>query len=423
MGRAAGGGGMKIAMVPRRFVQSEWGGTETVVLQTARCLKSLGHEAVIICPNALADSNRENIGGVEVVRTGYFYPYFGLSREARRMLDKKAGNMFSFSLLRTLMGAPHVDLIHLHTIKRVGGIGRFVARRRKIPYVVSLHGGVLDMPQSEEESFTEPTRGALEWGKLLGWAVGSRRVLDDAAAIVCVGQEEQRRTQAAYPGKKVIFLPNGVDLNRFAEGDGARFRAEHGIPNNAPMLLTVGRIDPQKNQRMLLDVVTQLTPKYPDLHLVLMGHVTNEEYRQALVQEITDRGLAGRVKLIPGLRADSPALVDAYHAADLFVLPSVHEPFGIVILEAWAAGRPVVASRVGGIPSFVEDGLDGLLVESGDAAGFADAITACLSNPDRAASLAKAGRDKARARYSWDAVTGQLLDLYREVLGEHPLCK
>ncbi len=413
---------MKIVMVPRRFVQSEWGGTETVVLQTARCLKSLGHETVIVCPNALADTNRENIGGVEVVRTGYFYPYLGLSREARHTLDKKGGNMFSFSLLRTLMGIPHVDLIHLHTLKRIGGIGRYVARRRKIPYVVSLHGGVHDVPQSEAESFTEPTRGALEWGKLLGWAVGSRRVLEDAAAIVCVGQEEQRRTQAAYPGKKVLFLPNGVDLNRFAQGDGARFRAEHGIPDGVPMLLTVGRIDPQKNQRMLLDVVARLTPKHPDLHLVLVGHVTNDEYRQALVQEMADRGLSGRVKLIPGLQADSASLVDAYHAANLFVLPSVHEPFGIVILEAWAAGRPVVASRVGGIPSFVEDGVDGLLVESGDAAGFADAVAACLSSPERAASMAAAGRHKARARYSWDAVTGQLLDLYREVLGEHPLC-
>jgi glycosyltransferase involved in cell wall biosynthesis len=408
-------------MVPRRFVQSDWGGTETVVLQTARCLKALGHDTVIVCPNALADSNSETIGGVEVTRTGYFYPYIGLGREGRRMLDKKGGNMFSFSLIRALMAVPNVDIIHLHTLKRVGGIGRCVARRRGIPYVVSLHGGVHDIPQSEVDSFTEPTRSALEWGKLLGWAVGSRRVLDDAAAIVCVGQEEQRRTQAVYPGKRVIFLPNGVDLNRFAHGDGARFRTEHGIPDGAPMLLTVGRIDPQKNQLMLLEVAARLTGGYPDLRLVLVGHVTNEEYRRAFVKEAEDRGLSNRVVLIPGLQADSTVLVDAYHAADLFVLPSVHEPFGIVILEAWAAGRPVVASRVGGIPSFVEDGVDGQLVEPENAAGFADAISACLSNPEQTASMAAAGQDKARARYSWDAVTGKLLDLYGEVLDERPL--
>jgi glycosyltransferase involved in cell wall biosynthesis len=127
------------------------------------------------------------------------------------------------------------------------------------------------------------------------------------------------------------------------------------------------------------------------------------------------------VVLVPGLQADNPALVDAFHAADLFVLPSSHEPFGIVILEAWAAGRPVVASRVGGIPSFVEDGVDGMLVEPGDAGGFADAVSACLSNSEKAASLAVAGQAKAGAHYSWEAVTGQLLELYREVLHEHPL--
>jgi glycosyltransferase involved in cell wall biosynthesis len=412
---------MKIAMVPRRFVQSDWGGTETVVLQTARCLKSQGHETVIVCPNALATSNAETIGGVDVIRTGYFYPYIGLRWEARHILDRKGGNMFSFSLLHRLAGIPDLDLIHLHTLKRVGGIGRHVARRRGIPYVVSLHGGVHDVPQSEAESFTEPTRGALEWGKLLGWAVGSRRVLDDAGAIVCVGLEEQRRTQAAYPGKRVIFLPNGVDLNRFAQGDGPRFRAKYGIPEGAPMLLTMGRIDPQKNQRMLLDVIVLLAPKHPDLRLVLVGHVTNETYHKALMREISERGLSDRVALIPGVAADSADLVDAYHAANLFVLPSVHEPFGIVILEAWAAGCPVVASRVGGIPSFVEDGLDGQLVEPDSVAGFAEAVTACLSNPQRATSMAVAGTGKARARYSWDAVTGQLLDLYQEVLREHTL--
>ncbi len=236
-----------------------------------------------------------------------------------------------------------------------------------------------------------------------------------------MGQEEQRRTQAVYPNKRVIFLPNGVDLDRFSQGEGARFRAKYGIPDSAPMLLTMGRIDPQKNQRMLLEVMAQLAPKHPELRLVLVGHVTNEEYRKSLVREIAERSLADQVILIPGVSADGTDLVDAYHAANLFVLPSVHEPFGIVILEAWAAGLPVVASRVGGIPSFVEDGVDGLLVESNDAAGFAEAVTSCLSNPERAASMAAAGNAKAHARYSWDAVTGQLLDLYREVLGEHPL--
>lgn len=414
---------MNIAMVPRRFVRTEWGGTETVVLQTSKTLKSLGHEVKIVCPNALADTNHEVVEGVEVVRVPYFYPYWGLKGNARTLMDKKGGNMFSFSLLRALLRSPKLDLIHLHTLKRVGGIGRHAARRRRIPYLVTLHGGVHDVPGEEAASWTEPAKGSVEWGKALGWWVGSRRVLDDAAAIICVGEEERRKTQAAYPGKRVLFLPNGVDSGHFSSGDGAGFRRKHGIPEGAPLLLNVGRIDAQKNQRLLLEALSMVLPDNPDARLLLIGHVTNEEYGALLRREISERGISGNVTLIPGLPADSGDLVDAYHAADLFVLPSSHEPFGIVILEAWAAGLAVVASRVGGVPAFVEDGRDGLLVESGDVAGFASAIRGCLKNPELARALSKRGREKACNQYSWESVSAKLEILYREALDENPLRK
>lgn len=414
---------MNIAMVPRRFVRSEWGGTETVVLQTGKTLKAMGHEVRIICPNALSGTGHEFIEGVEVARVPYFYPYWGLKEGARALMDKKGGNMFSFALMRALARAPGLDLIHLHTLKRVGGIGRHAARRRGIPYVVTLHGGVHDVPQDEAASWTEPTKGAVEWGKILGWWVGSRRVLDDAAAILCVGEEERRKTQEAYPGKRVLFLPNGVDAPRFAAGDGGRFRRRHDIPQGAPVLLNVGRIDPQKNQRLLLELLSSVLPAHPDTRLLLIGPMTNEGYGESLRRETAERGMARNVTLIPGLPADSDDLLDAFHAADVFVLPSIHEPFGIVILEAWAAGLPVVASRVGGVPAFVEDGQDGFLVDSGDLSGFVAAVNTCLDHPERAREMAEKGRQKARDQYSWESVTSKLEAVYREAVGENPLRK
>jgi glycosyltransferase involved in cell wall biosynthesis len=289
--------------------------------------------------------------------------------------------------------------------------------------VVTLHGGVHDVPQDEAASWTEPTKGAVEWGKILGWWVGSRRVLDDAAAILCVGEEERRKTQEAYPGKRVLFLPNGVDAPRFAAGDGGRFRRRHDIPQNAPVLLNVGRIDPQKNQRLLLELLSAVLPAHPDARLLLIGPMTNEGYGESLRRETAERGMARNVTLIPGLPADSDDLLDAFHAADVFVLPSIHEPFGIVILEAWAAGLPVVASRVGGVPAFVEDGQDGFLVDSGDLAGFVAAVNTCLDHPERAREMAEKGRQKARAQYSWESVTSKLEAVYREAVGENPLRK
>jgi len=411
---------VSVIQVPRRFVTSDWGGTETLVLETTARLRGRGHDAEIWCPDALGGAPCDELRGVPIRRFPYFYPYLGLSADARRQLDLAGGNLFSFSLLAALQKRPRLDLVHLHTGKRLGGIARHVARQRGIPYVVSLHGGVVDVPAAEAERLVARTGRALEWGRLLGWWVGSRRVLDDAAAVLCVSEAEARALAGQMPGKRVVHLPNGVDPERFRRGDRAAFRAAHGIPRAARVILVVGRLDPQKNQELALRAFGVLATRHPDLHLVLLGHVTDPAYAEALRAQVAASGLSSRVTLIPGLPAAGPGVVDAYHAADVLLLPSNHEPFGIVILEAWAAGLPVVASRVGGIPGFVEHELDGRLVTPGDQPGFVAALEGLLANPDAARSLALAGQRKARERYAWEVVTDRLLTLYEDVLREHP---
>jgi glycosyltransferase involved in cell wall biosynthesis len=414
---------MNIVHVPRRFTRSRWGGTETVILETCARLNAMGHQSRIVCPNALASENHEVIRGVRVDRAPYFYPYFGLSRDAKKLLDLKGGNLFSFSLMRTLMRVPDLDLIHLHTAKRTGGIGRFVAMKRNIPYVISLHGGVYDVPADEAATWTEPTKGAWEWGKILGWWVGSRRVLEDAACILCVGEEERIQTQKRFPQKRVIHLPNGVDPVRFANGDGDAFRKRHRIPADAYVALNVGRIDPQKNQLWFVTLLPDLMKVIPNIHVLIIGPVTNEYYYRKLLASVRDLGLEHRATVVPGLDAEGNELADAYHSADVFVLPSIHEPFGIVILEAWASGLPVVASRIGGIPSFAEHGRDALLFEPNHADALIAALRSIAESEDFSNKLATAGRAKARDQYSWDAITARLARLYEEVIRENTLRK
>ena len=414
---------MNIVQIPRRFVASHWGGTETVILKTCKRLLQMGHHTEIICPNALAHRSKEIIGGVSISRVPYFYPYFGLSDEAKQQLDRKGGNLFSFALMRALKRYPALDLIHLHTAKRPGGIGRYIALKRKIPYVVSLHGGVFDVPDEEAETWTAPTKGTFEWGKILGWWVGSRRVLDDAAAILCVGEEERRQTQQRFPDKRVIHLANGVDPNGFATGDRDRFRNAYHIPSDAYVIVMVGRIDPQKNQIFAIDLLPELIKLNPKTHVVIIGPVTNENYNKKLARKINEKGFGSHVTVIDGLAAGSQELVDAYHGADIFLLPSIHEPFGIVILEAWAAGLPVVASRVGGIPSFVNHGDDGLLFEPNDEAGFIMALKIILESPEKARELAAAGKLKAKGQYSWDRIIRSLVNIYEEAIRENPFRK
>ncbi|UCF39261.1 MAG: glycosyltransferase [Acidobacteriota bacterium] len=221
--------------------------------------------------------------GVKVTRVPYFYPYFALGEQAKRRLDQKGGNLFSFALMRALSRYPGLQMLHLHTGKRVGGIVRHVARKRGIPYVISLHGGVLDVPEDESATWTSPTQGAWEWGKILGYWVGSRRVLNDAAAVICVGQEEQRRIRERYPAQKVHHLPNGVNARKFSRGEGARFRSRHQLAADERILLTVGRIDPQKNQLFLIRCLPEILKREPRARLILIGHVTNDDYYQSLL--------------------------------------------------------------------------------------------------------------------------------------------
>ncbi len=413
--------GMYTVQLARRFVREDWGGTETVLFEISKRLLAMGHHAEVLCTLATAQDALDNYDGLTVRRHPYFYPYIGLDKEAKRVLDKKGGSPFSFSLMRALLKMPQLDLIHLHCGNRIGGIGRYVAQKRKIPYVISLHGGVFDVPAEEAASWTAPAKGAFEWGKVLGLWVGSRRVMMDASAILCVGYQESVLVQERFPDNRVIYLPNGADTRRFSNGDGAAFRDKHNIPQDAKVVLTLARIDAQKNQHMPARLLRAFRNIAPKTHLLIVGSVTNPSYYDELLKIVDTEGLDGHVTIVPGIPSDSQELVDAYHTADLFLLSSFHEPFGIVILEAWAAGLPVLASNVGGIPHFVEDGIDGLLFDPNDDDSLVQAFRQLNVDDALAQRLAEAGRAKVHLQYDWDVITDKLLSVYMEVIREYPL--
>lgn len=408
--------GVTTIQIPRRLVTSAWGGTETTVVETSRALADSGHATKIFTSLALSDRPEEKIGGIEVRRFPYVYPFFGLSDEERAEMDRKGGNLVSLALFRALLREPGVDLIHAHSGKRLGGIARTAARMRGIPYVVTLHGNVFDVPSSQMEDLTAPIRGKFEWGRPLGMVLGSRRVLEDADAIICVGQREFEATRSALPGRRVEFLPNGVNARHFARGNGRRMRARLAIPSRAKVILCVSRLDPQKDQLTLIESLPAILSGAPDTHLLLIGPVTRPAYLATLEARIEALGLTRRVHIIPGLAPDDQRLVDAYHAADVFCLPSIHEPFGIVILEAWAAGLPVIASRVGGIPGFARHGDDAVLVEPGDSAGFADATTRLFRSFGFSCRLADNGKRRAETEFDWSVIGQRMAGLYQDVV-------
>ena len=405
-----------IVHVPRRFVAEEWGGTETVILEISRQQQRAGGRPVILTSMALATRREEEIGGVPVRRFSYSYPFLGLSRADRAAMDKKGGNLLSFSLFSSLLTQPEVRLFHAHALKRLGGEVRTAARLRRKPFVVSLHGGVFDVPAAEREQMLKPIANKPEWGKVFGALFGSRRILEDADQVICVGQSEMEKARGQLGHDRIAYLPNGVDCAKFAVGDGAAFRARHAIPAGAFLVLNVSRLDAQKNQRLLLEAFARLLEAQPDAFLILIGPETQPDYAAGLREFVAANGLARRVQILPGLRNDSPDLANAYHACDAFVLPSMHEPFGIVVLEAWSAGRPVIVSHVGGLKALVRDGETGLFIsKAADASAedLAGQLRVLCGSPALRQKLGAAGREEALLRYDWTRIGQQLEQLYQ----------
>ena len=397
----------RILHVPRRFVAEEWGGTETVILEIARQQKRAGGTPEIFTSLALAQRREELIGGVPVHRFPYCYPFLGLSAADRAAMDTKGGNLLSLSLFRSLLSQRGVRLFHAHALKRLGGEVRTAARLRRKPFVVSLHGGVFDVPAAELDQLLKPIAHKPEWGKVFGALFGSRRILEDADQVICVGQSELEKAKTELSHDRIAYLPNGVDFAKFATGDGAAFRRKHRLPPEAFLVLGVGRIDAQKNQLLLLEAFAQFRAERPEALLVLVGPETQPEYAAKLRATIAANNLGGTVSLLPGLRNDDPDLVNAYHACDVFVLPSMHEPFGIVVLEAWSAGRAVIVNHVGGLKALVREGENGLFINPG-AAGTAPELAARLGQlagaPALRQALGKAGREEAFSRYDWSRI-------------------
>jgi phosphatidyl-myo-inositol alpha-mannosyltransferase len=203
----------------------------------------------------------------------------------------------------------------------------------------------------------------------------------------------------------VEIVPNGVDVRAFAHPG----RPVHGLPAG-PKILWVNRLDPQKGFEIMLRAFERLASDVGDAHLLVAGDGRDRVLLRSLPSQLRSRIL--RLGTLP--HEELPR----YHAAaDVFVAPATgQESFGIVLVEAMAAGVPVVASDIAGYREVVRDGVDGLLVPPNDPIALSAAIRRILSEPELAASLKEAGRSRAEA-YSWQAIAPRLEDVYDRVLG------
>jgi glycosyltransferase involved in cell wall biosynthesis len=392
----------KVAHICRRLSQIEWGGVETTLLALSKELQKKDILSPIFTTSMLSKPGIENIEGVEVRRFSYLLPWLFLTAKEKEALIKKGGSPLSFSLFFSLLFEKDVRLIHTHSLHRLGGIARTCALLKGIPYVVTLHGGYLTMPEAEKEAMTRPFRGKIEWGKIFGFLLGSRRVLQDAAAIICVGREEYERMRRIFPKKTLYYLPNGIDLEKFRDQKKERKK----------IVLSVSRIDPQKNQLSLIRAFSKFLKAFPDYSCHFVGPISSPDYFEEIKKTISELCLEDKVTITTDIGYNDKRLEDAYSEASFFVLPSHHEPFGIVILEAWATGSPVLAAEVGGIPGFTEDGKNVLLFSSEDE--LLEKMVALASHDELKERLSQEGK-KEVLNYSWEQIANKLIAIYESL--------
>lgn len=235
-------------------------------------------------------------------------------------------------------------------------------------------------------------------------------------ACVCMTDEIRAHCRDQHlAARRLVTIYDGIDCGEFAPGGGAAIRREFGIPADAPVAGIVGHIQDWKGQHLVAEAVAQARRRFPELRCLIVGgiHRKGVEYGAALRERIARPDLAGHV-ILTGARHDVPACLDAM---DVVIHASVvPEPFGRVLIEAMALGKPLLAPREGGPLVIVVDGETGLLVPPRDAAALGEALTALVADPTRRAAMGRAARARVDAVFDIRHHVRTMESLFEDVL-------
>ena len=410
------------------------GGAEVYTQAMSEHLVADGHSVTLVTTNAAeveffwnprkrhVSPGQEQLNGVEVIRCrvshlpGSPWSFFILRRLAT-MLARPALNRYSrliLSVLRRLApympGVPDIeltladlpgpfDLVHAVNISLEWPLlaAWQYARRHSLPFVATPFVHVGEAGSSDVLiNYVMPHQ--LEALRSADGVVVQTDI--EADALVRLGVAEQRLHK----------LGMGVNLGELGGGNARRFRACHGL--DGPIVTFLGVVTYDKGSFHLVRAMEQLWSRGERFHLVIAGPQVDEFIR--FCSRLSSATRERTLLLGPIVGQDK---LDLLAATDVFALPSRIDSFGIVYLEAWAYGKPVIGAHAGGVPDVINDGVDGLLVPFGDVPGLAAAIKTLLSDPSRAQTMGRRGQAKVEARYTWNQIYSRLRALYEQLIG------
>ena len=361
-----------------------YGGSGIVGSELAKELAARGHTVHIIArslPTRITElSDQIQFHEVEALN----YPLFEAPHFTLALAVKQA----------EIASREGLDLLHVHYAiphSISGYLAREMLRgRHPLPLVTTLHGSDITIV-GRDRSYMGVTRFAIA----------------ESDGVTAISHYLSRATCESYGLPGVRVLPNFVDVDYYRRSDGAGLR-ERLAPGGEKLLVHVSNFRPVKRLTDCVEIFARVAPEVPS-RLVLVGDGPDAAAAQALAEE---RGVADDVVFV----GKQPRIVDYLSIADVLLMPSQSESFGLAALEAMSCEVPVVASRVGGLPEVVEEGVSGYLREVGDVAGMSEAALRILADEGLAARLGAEGRRIAAERYTTEQIIPQYVDYYREVI-------
>lgn len=373
-------------------------GADIVLLETVKRLDRTQFHPIVILPE---DSRHIGRLTPHLAAHGIEYHFLPLGVMRRKYLKPRTVARFVVEFasavrkLRQLMREKSIDVVHTNTLAVCAGA--VAAKREKIPHIWHVH-----------EILVDPVL----LRKLLHATVARF-----STVTVCISKavRDHYLTDQPSTAGKTVIIPNGIDLDKFsAVPDGINLREEYGIPADAPLVGMVGKVTRWKGQMVFARAAKEVLNAFPDTYFLAVGGVFDDEryYMDNFVNEVIRLGIQNRFII----RDYRPDVVNILRALDVFVLPStLPEPFGLVVVEAMACEKAIVATAHGGPAEMIVDEESGLLVKPADPGALADGVAKLLRDRDYLRSLGKAAKIRARDKYHVDRYIRDLEQLYVRV--------
>jgi len=354
------------------------GGMEVKIYEVSKGLVKRGHQVALLTIQRESKTPKyESIHGIDVYRfklTGLFV----LPRFLHLMITRK------------------VSLIHIHFMWRTGLLCALVGRLLGKPTVLGLAGSDVYHPLIHPK-FLSPFY---------------LKVVKTIINLLTTTSEDlkKRALKKGFP-PRIVAIPQGVDLERFDSNiKGEETRRQLGVSKES-IVLSVAQLIPRKGLIYLIRAVPEVLKSVPNVKFIIAGEGPE---RPKLEEEIKQLGVGNAVRLVGGAPYD---MVPKFYAAtDVFVLPTLYDAMPHAVYEAMAMEKPVVATRVGGIPEVIENGSDGLLVDSMKPDEIAKAIITLLKNRELATRLGKNALKKIKEGYTWEKIVQQYEQAYKEAM-------